>query len=508
MSPPPLPVDTSILPNLKQDLAAKPRELFIGGKFVPAKSGETLEVIDPATGKVFAHAASGGAEDIDLAVQAARKCFDTGAWPAMPPAQRARIMMKLAELIEANGSRIALTETLDNGMPLMMGYFGAVMAASEALRYNAGWATKINGETFTPSHPGEFHAFTQREPVGVVGGIVPWNFPFVMSVAKMAQALAAGCTIVLKPAEQTPLSAAVLGELVAEAGFPEGAVNVVTGFGKTAGAALVEHPLVDKISFTGSTDTGKQIVKACTGNLKRVTLELGGKSPVIIFDDADLSKAIPSAAMGIFGNAGQVCAAGSRLFVHEKVRDQVLEGVTAMAKSLKVGSGLDPETRMGPLVSDTQFARVTGYIESALSEGAKVHTGGDKADVEGAEGGYFVQPTVLTDTVAGMKAVEEEIFGPVLATMTFGDDDLETIAAAANNTQYGLNASVFTQDITRGLKMARRIKSGMVNINGAGGGPDPAMPLGGFKQSGWGRENGRAGVEAFTEIKSVTVNLG
>jgi acyl-CoA reductase-like NAD-dependent aldehyde dehydrogenase len=253
--------------------------------------------------------------------------------------------------------------------------------------------------------------------------------------------------------------------------------------------------------------TGKQIVHACTGNLKRVALELGGKSPVVIFDDADLSKAIPAAAMGIFGNAGQVCAAGSRLFVHEKVRDQVLEGVTQIAKGLKVGSGLDPETRMGPLVSDAQFARVTGYIESALSEGAQVHIGGEAEKVEGSDGGYFIQPTVLTDTVAGMKAVEEEIFGPVLCTMTFGDDDLETIAAAANNTQYGLNASVFTQDITRGLKMARRIKSGMVNINGAGGGPDPAMPLGGFKQSGWGRENGRAGVEAFTEVKSVTVNL-
>ena len=507
MTPPRMPIDPSILPGLKEELAATPRKLFINGTFVSAQSGETFDVVDPATGKVFAQAAAGGAEDIDLAVKAARKCFDSGAWSAMPPAQRARIMMKLAELIEANASRIALTETLDNGMPLMMAYFGGVMSSSETLRYNAGWCTKIGGETFTPSHPGEFHAFTQREPVGVVGGIVPWNFPFVMGVAKMAQALAAGCTIVLKPAEQTPLSTVILGELIAEAGFPEGTVNIITGFGKTAGAALVEHEQVDKISFTGSTLTGKQIVHACTGNLKRVALELGGKSPVVIFDDADLSKAIPAAAMGIFGNAGQVCAAGSRLFVHEKVRDQVLEGVTQMAKGLKVGSGLDPETRMGPLVSDAQFARVTGYIESALSEGAQVHVGGEAEKVQGSDGGYFIQPTVLTDTVAGMKAVEEEIFGPVLCTMTFGDDDLETIAAAANNTQYGLNASVFTQDITRGLKMARRIKSGMVNINGAGGGPDPAMPLGGFKQSGWGRENGRAGVEAFTEVKSVTVNL-
>ena len=508
MSMPPMPVDTSILPGLKEDLAANPRKLFINGAFVDAQSGETFDVIDPATGQVFAKSAAGDAADVNAAVQAARACFDSGAWPAMPPAQRARIMMKLAELIEANASRIALTETLDNGMPLMMGFFGGAMAASETLRYNAGWATKIVGETFTPSHPGEFHAFTSREPVGVVGGIVPWNFPFVMGVAKMAQALAAGCTIVLKPAEQTPLSTVILGELIAEAGFPEGAVNIVTGLGKTAGAALVDHPQVDKISFTGSTVTGKQIVKACTGNLKRVTLELGGKSPVVIFADADLSKAIPAAAMGIFGNAGQVCAAGSRLFVHEAVRDEVLAGITGIAQSLKVGSGMDPSSQIGPLVSDTQFARVSGYIESALSEGASVHVGGEAAKVEGSDGGYFIQPTVLTDTKPGMKAVEEEIFGPVLSTMTFSDeDDLEEVAAAANNTQYGLNASVFTRDINRGLKMAKRIRSGMVNINGAGGGPDPAMPLGGFKQSGWGRENGRSGVEAFTEIKSVTVNL-
>lgn len=507
MAMPPLPIDPSILPSLKEELANKPRELFINGAFTAAQSGETFDVIDPATGAVFAQAAAGDAGDIDLAVRAARACFDSGAWSSMPPAQRARIMTKLADLIEANASRIALSETLDNGMPLMMAYFGGVLAASETLRYNAGWVTKLNGETFTPSNPGEWHAYTTREPVGVVGGIVPWNFPFVMGVAKLAQALAAGCTIVLKPAEQTPLSTVILAELVAEAGFPEGTVNIVTGLGKTAGAALVEHPLVDKISFTGSTATGKAIVHACTDNLKRVTLELGGKSPVIIYDDADLSKAIPGAAMGIFGNAGQVCAAGSRLFVHEKVRDEVIEGITGFAKSLKVGSGLDPATQMGPLVSDVQFARVTGYIESALSEGANVHVGGEKLSVEGSEGGYFIQPTVLTDTKPGMKAVEEEIFGPVLSAMSFGDDDLEQVAAAANDTQYGLSSAIWTKDISTGLKLAKRIRAGMVRINGGAGGPDPAMPLGGFKQSGWGRENGRNGVEAFTEIKSVTVNL-
>tara|TARA_A100001391_G_scaffold130111_6_gene89494 strand:- start:62713 stop:64227 length:1515 start_codon:yes stop_codon:yes gene_type:complete len=502
-----MPVDISILDDLRADLGAKPRQLFIGGKFQPAQSGETFGTIDPATGEEFASVASGDAADIDLAVKAARSCFDSGAWSAQTPAQRSRMLTRLADLIEANGSRIALTETLDNGMPMMMAFFGGVTAASEQLRYNAGWATKLNGETFTPSNPGEWHAFTTREPVGVVGAIVPWNFPFVMAVAKIAPALAAGCTVVLKPAEQTPLSAVILAELIAEAGFPEGAVNIVTGFGKTAGAALVEHPLVDKISFTGSTATGKGIVHACTGNLKRVTLELGGKSPVVIFADADLEQAIPGTAMGIFGNAGQVCAAGSRLFVHEKVRDQVLEGLAGFAKSLKLGSGLSPETQMGPLVSQVQFDRVSSYIESAEGEGATTIVGGQPAKVEGCSGGYFMQPTVLSDTAPGMKAVEEEIFGPVLCTQTFGDDDLEAVAAAANNTTFGLSSSIWTRDMSSGLKLAKRIRAGMVRINGGAGGPDPAMPLGGFKQSGWGRENGRNGVEAYTEIKSVTINL-
>ena len=507
MSPPPMPVDTSLLPGLRADLLANPRQLFIDGKFVAAASGETFAVTDPATGAVIGHAASADAADIDLAVKAASRCFESGKWSNMAPAQRARTMLRLADLIEKNASRIALTETLDNGMPLMMAFFGGGMGAAESLRYFAGWATKLNGETFTPSNPGEWHAYTVREPVGVVGAIVPWNFPFVMAVAKLGASLAAGCTVVLKPAEQTPLSAVILAELVAEAGFPEGTINICTGFGKTAGAALVAHPLVDKISFTGSTVTGKGIVHACADSLKRVTLELGGKSPVIIFADADLSKAIPGAAMGIFGNAGQVCAAGSRLFVHESVRDQVLEGISNMARGLVVGNGMDPRTQMGPLVSDVQFARVTGYLESALAEGAQVLVGGERLAVEGGEGGNFLAPTVLTETKPGMQAVEEEIFGPVLCTASFGDDDLDAVAAAANDTQFGLSSAIWTNNLSNGLKLAKRLKAGMVRINGGMGGPDPAMPLGGFKQSGWGRENGRQGVEAFTEIKSVTINL-
>ncbi|HEX7875085.1 MAG TPA: aldehyde dehydrogenase family protein [Sphingobium sp.] len=502
---PPASIDMSILDALRADLASRPRDLFIDGAFRQAISGETFAVVDPSTGQTIASAAAGGAGDIDLAVRAARGAFDSGAWPAMPPAQRARLLTRLADLIESNGDRIALTETLDNGMPLMMAKFGGVMAASEQLRYNAGWATKLNGETVTPSAPGEWHAFTLREPVGVVGAIVPWNFPFVMAIAKIAPALAAGCTVVLKPAEQTPLSAVILAELIAEAGFPAGTVNIVTGFGETAGAALVDHPMVDKVSFTGSTQVGKAIVRASTGNLKRVTLELGGKSPVVIFPDADMAKAIPSVAMGIFANAGQVCAAGSRLFVHEKVHDEVIEGICAFAQALNIGPGLRPDTQMGPLVSQEQLDRVLGYVESARLDGATIATGGER--VAGCEG-YFVQPTIVTSAKPEMKAVREEIFGPVLCAMRFGDgDDIERIALAANAGDYGLSSAVWTRDISTALRIARRIRAGTVRVNGGAGGVDPALPLGGFKQSGWGRENGRNGVESFTEVKTVTISL-
>jgi phenylacetaldehyde dehydrogenase len=339
--------------------------------------------------------------------------------------------------------------------------------------------------------------------VGVVGAIIPWNFPLVMAAVKIAPAIAAGCTVVLKPAEQTPLSAVRLGELILEAGFPPGVINIVTGLGETAGAALADHSMVDKISFTGSTSVGKAILKAAaSGNLKRVTLELGGKSPTIVFADADLAKAIPAAAMAIFGNTGQVCAAGSRLFVHEQVFDQVAEGVAARARAIRVGPGLTPGTEIGPLVSDAQLARVMGYLESGAGEGARVLVGGGRIEGEG----YFVQPTVLTGTTAGMKVVREEIFGPVLCAMRFGEADLDAIAALANDTDYGLNANVWTRDLATAHGLARRIKAGMVRING-GGPPDPNLPLGGYKQSGWGRENGRAGVEGYTELKTVTVAL-
>jgi acyl-CoA reductase-like NAD-dependent aldehyde dehydrogenase len=481
---------------------SRPRELYIGGRWQAAKSGETFEVVDPANAQVFARAAAGDAADVDAAVQAARKAFESSAWATMPPAHRARLLLKLADLIEANGDEIALLESLDNGMPFRMAKFGGVFGAAESLRYHAGWATKMHGATINLSMPGEWHAYTLREPVGVVGQIVPWNFPFVMGVAKIAPALAVGCTVVLKPAEQTPLTTIRLGELIAEAGFPEGVVNIITGFGETAGRALVAHPDVNKIAFTGSTSTGKEILKACAGNLKRVTLELGGKSPVIIFPDAALEPATEIAARGIFMNAGQVCAAGSRLFVHEKVFDQVVEGVVARAKKLNLGPGTDPATEIGPVVSEEQRKRVLGYVESGKGDGARVLTGGAALPREG----FFVAPTVLTETTQAMKVVREEIFGPVLCAMKFADTDLDAIARLANDTDYGLAASIWTRDISIAHKLAKKIRAGSVRINTPGT-VDPAMPLGGFKQSGWGRENGREGTEIYTEVKSVTVGL-
>ena len=480
----------------------RPRELLIAGNWRPAADAATFEVIDPATGRRFASAAAGDAADIDAAVAAARAAFETPPWSTSTPSGRARLLLKLADLIEANGDELALLETLDNGMPFRMARMIAAFGAAESLRYHAGWATKIGGETVNLSVPGEWHAYTLREPVGVVGQIVPWNFPLAMAVAKIAAALAVGCTVILKPAEQTPLSTVRLGELVLEAGFPPGVVNIITGYGETAGRALVAHPGVDKIAFTGSTAVGKEILRACAGNLKRVTLELGGKSPVIIFPDADLKAATDVAARGIFMNTGQVCAAGSRLFVHERVFDQVVGGVVERARALRVGAGTDPTTDMGPVVSDVQRQRVTGYIRAGVEDGARVLTGG--AEMPGP--GYFVEPTVLAGTTAKMKVVREEIFGPVLCAMSFSDTDVDALARMANDTEYGLAASIWTRDISVAHRLARRIKAGSVRINTPGS-VDSALPLGGFKQSGWGRENGREGTEIYTEIKSVTVGL-
>ncbi len=370
------------------------------------------------------------------------------------------------------------------------------------LRYMAGWATRLNGETIPVSSPGNWHAYTLREPVGVVGQIIPWNFPLMMAAWKLAPALAAGCTIVLKPAEQTPLTALRLGELIQEVGIPDGVVNIVTGFGETAGAALAEHPDVDKVAFTGSTEVGKLIVKAAAGNLKRVSLELGGKSPAIVFPDADLDLAIAGTADAIFYNQGQCCTAGSRLFAHKSIYDRVVDGVVAAAGKLRVGHGLDPTVNLGPLVSKEQYQRVTGFINSGRTEGAEVVTGGKVS----SEQGYFVEPTVLAKTNRDMRVVREEIFGPVVCIQSFDDADLDVVAKFANDTEYGLQASVWTRDLSVAHRMARKIKAGTICINAHNYG-DPAWPFGGYKQSGWGREMGKEVMEHYTETKSVAARL-
>ncbi len=485
---------------LVEGFLARTHMLFIDGQFVSPLSGETFDVINPATGEVFAKASAGGAADIDLAVKAARRAFDSGPWGTLNPAGRRNLMWKLSEALERNAEEIATLESLDNGMPITMAR-GMVAGGVECLRYNAGWAGKVNGETPAVSAPNH-HVYTLREPIGVVGAITPWNVPLIMEISKVASALAAGCTVVLKPAELTPLTAIRLAELIAEVGFPPGVVNVVTGFGDPAGKALALHPEVDKVSFTGSTVVGKSILSAAAGNLKRVSLELGGKSPVIVFPDADLERATAGAAEGIFRNAGQICVAGSRLYVHNKVFDRVVEGVVERAKTLKVGPGLQPDTQMGPLISQKQLDRVSGYVHSGLEQGAEVVVGGKRMESKG----YFMQPTVLAETNRDMRVVQEEIFGPVVCAMPIDDDDLERIVRVANDTQYGLSSSIWTRDISLAHKLARRIKAGTVRING-GVGLDYAMPFGGYKQSGWGRENGREGVEAYTEVKTVSVAL-
>jgi phenylacetaldehyde dehydrogenase len=479
-----------------------PHRLLIGGNWVDAVNGGTLKVFDPATGQSIASVAAAGAADVDAAVTAARAAFETGPWSRMTPAERAKLMWKLADLIEANAEELAQIESLDNGKPVTFARIVDVAGTIETFRYFAGWATKIAGETISTSLPGSWHAYTLREPVGVVGQIIPWNFPLAMASWKLGPALAAGCTVILKPAEQTPLSALRLGQLVLEAGIPPGVVNILNGLGETAGAAIAAHPGIDKVAFTGSTEVGKLIVRAAMGNLKKVSLELGGKSPVIVFPDADPAAAIPGAANAIFFNSGQVCTAGSRLFVHERLFDQVVGGIAAAAGQIKVGPGLDPTTQLGPLVSEEQLQRVTGYIAAGQREGANVAAGGARLGNEG----YFVKPTVLTNTNPTMSVVREEIFGPVVCAMPFNDDDLDRIAKEANDTSYGLAASIWTRDLGVAHKLARRVKAGTVWVNSHNM-VDPALPFGGFKQSGWGRELGSEAMHLYTEVKSVAMSL-
>jgi phenylacetaldehyde dehydrogenase len=483
-------------------LKERPRQLLIGGKWRPAATGQVLDVFNPATGEVFAQAAAGEASDIDAAVKAARHALEQSAWRTTSPAERARLLWKLSDAIEANAAELAMLETLDNGMPLWVAQMWNIPKAVECLRYYSGWPMRLTGETLPVSTPGEYHTYTRKEPIGVVGQIVAWNMPFGMAVGKIAPALAAGCTVVLKPAEQTPLSAVRLGELIQEVGFPEGVVNIVTGTGESAGRPLVEHPDVDKIAFTGSTRVGKSILSAAGSTLKRVTLELGGKSPVFIFPDAQLDGATAAAANGIFFNTGQICAAGSRLFVHERVYDQVMQGVVDRARTLKIGPGAEPDTFMGPVVSAQQLERVAGYVQAGQQQGAEIVAGEQTLPARG----YFVRPTILSNVRPEMTVMREEIFGPVVCALRFGDEDMDAIARIANDTSYGLSAYIWTSNVSVAHKLASRIKAGSISVNG-GAGMDFTMPFGGFKQSGLGREHGREGVEAYTETKTISIAL-
>jgi aldehyde dehydrogenase (NAD+) len=486
-----------IHPNLQEFLKGT-KKLLIDGQLVEAVSGKTFETVNPATGEVLAVVSDGGPEDVDRAVKAARRAFENGPWSKISAAERSRLIYKLADLMEEHKEELAQLDTLDNGKPISETSAADVPLAIEHFRYYAGWATKIVGQTIPVS--GNYFNYTRHEPVGVVGQIIPWNFPLLMAAWKLGAALATGCTVVLKPAEQTPLSALYLGQLALEAGIPEGVLNVITGFGETAGAPLVNHPDVDKIAFTGSTAVGKYIMKQAADSLKKISLELGGKSPNIILPDADMSQAIPGALMGIMFNQGQVCCAGSRLFIQKKAYDNVVADLISHAENIKQGPGLHPETQMGPLVSKEQMDRVGSYIEKGMSEGAEVLTGGGY----GQGAGYFVEPTIFANVDDSMTIAREEIFGPVVAAMPF--DDLDDVVRRGNLTEYGLAAGLWTQDVKKAHYIASQLKAGTVWVN-CYNVFDAASPFGGYKQSGIGREMGSYALDNYTEVKSVWINL-
>jgi phenylacetaldehyde dehydrogenase len=482
-------------------LARGDHPMLVGEHWLPAASGEWMDAVDPATGTVLGRFPNAGAQDVDVAVRSARAAFDTGPWRGMTPGERAKILWRVGDLIDAHIDELAQLETLDQGKPIWVGRYAEIPGAAEQFRFFSGQATRIEGQTIATSinyQPAgkKVFAYTLKQPVGVVAAIVPWNSPLVLTAMKLAPALAAGCCVVLKPAEDTSLTALRLGELLLEAGLPPGVVNIVTGRGDVVGAALAAHAGVDKVSFTGSTTVGRAVLAAAGGNLKRVTLELGGKSPVIVMPDADLDQAIPGAANAIFFNTGQVCVAGSRLYVHRQVFDQVVQGIADIARGMKLGHGLDPATQIGPVVSRKQADRIVGYIDEAIADGARALVGGRRL----GENGTFIEPTVLVDVRPDMACVREEIFGPVVVATPV--DSLEEALALANDSIYGLAASIWTRDLSTAHRAAALVNSGTVWIN-CHLMFDASLPIGGVRQSGWGRESGQGAVDNFLELKTV-----
>ena len=483
----------------KEEVKIKPGKLFIDGKWVDSVSGKTFDTLNPATEEVITSIAEGDSADIDLAVTAARKAFEDGPWGKTDARERGRILLRVMDLIEKNKDELALLETLDNGKPISETTNADLPLVIDCLLYYAGWADKIHGETIPVR--GEFFNYTLREPVGVVGQIIPWNFPLLMAAWKIAPAIACGNTVVLKPAEQTPLTALRLGEICQEAGLPDGVLNIVPGYGPTAGAALAEHMDVDKIAFTGEYTTGRIIMQAASKNLKRVSLELGGKSPNIVFADSDIDSAVAGAMTGIFFNQGEVCCAGSRLFLERSIHDEFVDKLSSRASGLSVGNPEDAGTQMGAQVSKEQFDKILGYIDTGKQEGAKLVTGGERC----GEKGYFIRPTIFDAVDNNMKIAREEIFGPVVSAITF--DDVDDMVRQSNLSIYGLAAAVWTRDIKKAHRLARDLKAGTIWINTYNS-FDAASPFGGFKQSGFGRELGVHALELYTQVKSVWINLG